>query len=114
MLVIENINRLLGKHIHPLRLDEYIDVYSIDTSTNDTYEIHFKHSALDWVRFTYVIHRDMQNGYKYVGTLRYTRKGRSSVGGSHREDCLNTRLKRMDMFLEFLNVLVEEWLAKIK
>lgn len=109
MLIIENINKLTSFN------DQNISVEAVQITSNQTYEIIFRHqSALGWL-FTYVIHRDMFNptnehGGKYVGTLRYTNKGTTILPwGSHREDCLKTRLKRMDMFFEFLHVLVIEW-----
>ena len=102
MLIIENINNLTSFN------DQYISVEAVQITSSQTYEIHFRHiGALGWL-FTYVLHRDMFNRIKYVGTLRYSN---GPGGGSHREDCLRTRLKRMDMFFEFLDVLVREWKA---
>jgi hypothetical protein len=104
MLVIENISRLIN---YP---DYYVSVVSANTTANNTYEIKFFHTEVIGWTFTYVIHRDMDNGEKYVGTLRYeNRNGAGLPWASHREDCLHKRLKTIDAFLHFLNILIDEW-----
>lgn len=106
MLVIENINRLMSGYNPTIFLE------SIDTNDEDkTYLFTFRCTRVAGWIFTYVLHRDLDNGKNYVGTLRYSPTG-NVHWGSHREDCSKLRLKNKDMFLDFLELLVMEWKEK--
>lgn len=105
MLVIENINKLMGAY------NPTIDLESIDVNDeHETYIFTFRCTRVKGWIFTYVLHRDLDNEKNYVGTLRYSPTG--NAWGSHREDCSKLRLKNKDMFLDFLELLVIEWKEK--
>ena len=104
MLVIKNIDKLAGKY-------QDLIVNEIRVTEDNTYEIHFRHYAVsDW-KFTYILHRDMDERGCWVGTIRYQQNGQV-YGGSHREDCSKTRLTEMDGFIQLLDSIVIEWKFK--
>lgn len=103
MLVIKNIDKLAGKY-------QDFCVNEVNVTSDNTYEIHFKHYTLNDWKFIYVLHRDMEDGNRWVGTLRY--QGNGVHWGSHREDCLKVRLKRMNGFLQLLDAIVIEFKFK--
>ena len=105
MLVIKNINKLENYK------DENISISDIQLTYDNTYEIHFKHSSVVGWEFTYVLHRDMSEGKRWVGTIRYKQDGYATTG-SQREDCSKARLRRMDMFIELLDSIIIEFKFK--
>lgn len=106
MLVIENINNLMSGYNPTI----FIETISLNDE-DETYIFTFRCTRVNGWIFTYVLHRDLDNGKSYVGTLRYSPTG-NVHWDSHREDCSKLRLKNKDMFLDFLEVLVIEWKEK--
>lgn len=94
-LTIENV-----KNIIPASIKTNVKILNA-SGDGEVYFFGFKHRNFKG-DFGYSVHRDMVSGGKYVGTFRHPY-------GSNRHDCYEMDLLDKISFLDFLDILVQEW-----